>query len=1209
MGLCAYLVERKTDERVFERVSLQDTQRSTRMYWIQPGNQSIGDQIFDAFAYSDQKFPLRRYITSWKKTEQESYNMAWIWTAVVTTSIGFVCQFLGLRACHSSVAVAQFGATILMSLVRASLRTQRLRVDDNLLKNNLDYFQGNELDFLALNMVQSLTRMSSRPEKDQLGPLWVVVSTLPPSECHITAAVNPDFADAAPGLDMDQSSKLVVLERLPMVSSGLTNLCGFGINSKSRIALSMPGNSLIRQAEKDLFMWKLSEYCLEHEACYDPTFGDRCKDDFNAAITAVFYRNRLARLTGSEQPKSEHSSYWGERFVPVRGIAKSLALAIEDTMQILFDLHSTEPVELCQPWQQAVSIFWTLRCSFHDHSQTRDCYGDIHMALQRAVDESGAPKEPWKADRSEIEAVLGLWTWSLKAQRMDEVKLPWNSTSRILSAHENMQRASDERLDLDIWRGGKGSSKIQKKWLKVQVSDIDATQHGGGFIAKKRTNRQAQRPTMRCIENQHVPWRSLLRVHDGYEVLAQSNYPGPAPWNRQYFGWCNVMTEEGSHEDEVAVLTFESENSILLSCAQEIYSTFLTAILKIVKDIGKSSSVKSRQRSLAGTASNENIKRIQESLIARDLCDEEAAFACTIPIFKRQGKLKFPDEILEMAGELADEHRAEKNWEELRELLDWMHHHSLADFNARRKDQNPADKVNATNGLRLSVFQLCATYYDALLLDNNRASAFGFEGILEMVERHSQEETYKNMPLIWRDCGQLPTSSNSQPSNVADAIRCYGKAALWHLCCKDPLDAEQQQFRTKFERHFSHQQSKISGGLNQETEKVDLSATLILLQSRPPNKSENSQALIRASQNGWFMVIKALRESDLDINHPDQDGRTALSYASELGDINGVRALIKAGAVQDVHKDRKKRMLPSHYAARGGHAIITADILKKWPDSCREEDERELTPLNWAITSGNLATVRAFEKKDRGKWEMYNSYQNWRPPLHWAIKERKADIVGLLLESEDVEPNVSDTRSVQTPPLTCAVRLKDQSIFDRILRSKRVDADKRDADGRSTIWWAAALGLDSYVRKLLESGKVYRPERPDNSGTTPLSIAAQRGYHEVVGEFMKRRAGAAVSLETVLIAARNGHVAIVRILLPHKVRSKEQARLILEKFGLHEILYEIRDSEFGVQPQGTSLKTHGEIVEALENMDLTDKEMKRWHDFEKELDSFTLFAD
>lgn len=68
------------------------------------------------------------------------------------TAIGFVLQFLGLRACHSSVSVFQLGVTLVMSTVRSALRTERLKKEDNLLVDRPDSYQGHELDWLALKL-------------------------------------------------------------------------------------------------------------------------------------------------------------------------------------------------------------------------------------------------------------------------------------------------------------------------------------------------------------------------------------------------------------------------------------------------------------------------------------------------------------------------------------------------------------------------------------------------------------------------------------------------------------------------------------------------------------------------------------------------------------------------------------------------------------------------------------------------------------------------------------------------------------------------------------------------------------------------------------------------------------------------------------------------------------------------------------------------
>lgn len=150
MACCAFLVERSTGERVFERKVAQGGERKTSVYWVQPGNQHVGDQVFDSFAYTHHKEPLDRYTTSWKKPN--TVRVEFIWISASTTILGFVLQFLGLRACHSSVAVVQLGVTLAMSLVRASLRTERLKREENPLASDPDMYQGHELDWLALQL-------------------------------------------------------------------------------------------------------------------------------------------------------------------------------------------------------------------------------------------------------------------------------------------------------------------------------------------------------------------------------------------------------------------------------------------------------------------------------------------------------------------------------------------------------------------------------------------------------------------------------------------------------------------------------------------------------------------------------------------------------------------------------------------------------------------------------------------------------------------------------------------------------------------------------------------------------------------------------------------------------------------------------------------------------------------------------------------------
>ncbi|KLU86653.1 hypothetical protein MAPG_05665 [Magnaporthiopsis poae ATCC 64411] len=162
MFSCALLVEKSTEERVFGRD--RDNDRQVPIYVVQPGNQTVGDQTFDSFSFTDASRPSRRYTTSWKVPRQAELG---VWLAVGATMSGFVFQFVGLRAMHSAVSVLQLGVILLMSIIRAGLRTRRLGEEQNLLRDRLDQVEGYELDWLAFELTKA------KPgEKDEGRKFW-----------------------------------------------------------------------------------------------------------------------------------------------------------------------------------------------------------------------------------------------------------------------------------------------------------------------------------------------------------------------------------------------------------------------------------------------------------------------------------------------------------------------------------------------------------------------------------------------------------------------------------------------------------------------------------------------------------------------------------------------------------------------------------------------------------------------------------------------------------------------------------------------------------------------------------------------------------------------------------------------------------------------------------------------------------------------------
>ncbi|KAF3935762.1 Ankyrin-1 [Dactylella cylindrospora] len=153
MFLCAYIIEKSTDEIHYKKGKL-----ASKMYWVQPGGQKIGDQVFASFiGFSGNDW----YIKSSRAEGKNKFNGRLL-IAVTATMLGFIIQFVGLRAMHASVIMAQLGATLLMAIVRAGLRTQRMGEKTDVVaslkiqkeKNFRNLLEGYELDFLVTQLEQ-----------------------------------------------------------------------------------------------------------------------------------------------------------------------------------------------------------------------------------------------------------------------------------------------------------------------------------------------------------------------------------------------------------------------------------------------------------------------------------------------------------------------------------------------------------------------------------------------------------------------------------------------------------------------------------------------------------------------------------------------------------------------------------------------------------------------------------------------------------------------------------------------------------------------------------------------------------------------------------------------------------------------------------------------------------------------------------------------
>ncbi|GFF42323.1 hypothetical protein IFM58399_06570 [Aspergillus lentulus] len=477
MVRCAQLVEGSTKERVFSRSS--SSTATSRLYWIQPGTQFIGDQAFDSFAYSHPSNQFNRYITSWKDSRVPPKTLA-LGVALGFTVMGFALQFLGLRGCHSTVAVAQLALTLLMSMVRSWLRSSRLAERDVCLADCPELYAGRELDWLAL---------------------YIGHIDLP--RCQRKWMVSPwrSYQNVESVTSRLEESRLI---HTYFGNEETAVLSGFGADN-----IAGWPNLVSKQAH----VWEVPErWRFRHLI---QSINDRPGMEETGA--AFLYRARLAQLTRD----------WDDQLVRVRAVARSLARAIEATANLLF---TADGIVLEDGWDALFVIYWAVPCETTTDSVCpsshippgNEVVKPLYLSLRRSVDGDGQVSGEWSVDALELEAMLGLWAWSV-------------TSSCKLSSYDQFCRVA--------WIGG--TSRYTDEFHSWGWDRFD---RWGGSLG------------------------TLLDLPDDHRD------------DPTVFGWHHIPAQTVSDIEFVSFRIPAGSWPTL--CAQELFSIFFASILHIVRDLG-----------------------------------------------------------------------------------------------------------------------------------------------------------------------------------------------------------------------------------------------------------------------------------------------------------------------------------------------------------------------------------------------------------------------------------------------------------------------------------------------------------------------------------------------------------------------------------------------------------------------------------------------
>ena len=225
-----------------------------------------------------------------------------------------------------------------------------------------------------------------------------------------------------------------------------------------------------------------------------------------------------------------------------------------------------------------------------------------------------------------------------------------------------------------------------------------------------------------------------------------------------------------------------------------------------------------------------------------------------------------------------------------------------------------------------------------------------------------------------------------------------------------------------------------------------------------------------------------------------------------------------------------------HGAAFLGIARIIVALLamKEW--DVNATDARGRTALAWAAVGGHEDVVNILlQRKDLNPDAADAKYG--QTPLWWAAGSGHEGVVKLLLEREDINPNAADAEYGRAP-LGWAARGGHEGVVKLLLEREDINPNAADTVyGRTPFLWAARGGHEGVVKLLLERGDI----NPSTTGTiddqTPLSLAAGRGHQGVVKMLLEREdinpntADIKYGRTPLSWAAEYGHHSVVKLLL------------------------------------------------------------------------------
>ena len=315
-------------------------------------------------------------------------------------------------------------------------------------------------------------------------------------------------------------------------------------------------------------------------------------------------------------------------------------------------------------------------------------------------------------------------------------------------------------------------------------------------------------------------------------------------------------------------------------------------------------------------------------------------------------------------------------------------------------------------------------------------------------------------------------------------------------------------------------------------------------------------ALLEAVTAGNNEAVEFLLQLEtVNIDHTNEEGKTALMLACERGHEDIVHSLLSAGAnvnIQD-NKGWTALMIASKY----NHISIIHMLLEANGNPHLKTSDGSNTVMI-ASGFGNYEVVELLISK--GVDYKYQR-EDGANALMVACQNGHTQIVELLLKKQ-VDPNVQEKDGWNAFMFACQ---NGHTQIVELLLKEQVDPNVQSNDGVNAFMLACQNGHTQIVELLLK--EQVDPNVQRNDGVTAFMLACRNGHTQIVELLLKEQVDPNVQEKdgwnAFMLACRNGHTQIVELLLKEQVDPNVQ-----NKNGLTALML-------------ASAKGHFEVVKLL----------------------------